>query len=104
MNEMKLLHVYELSSEDKYLNHVMANFTTGMKVTNSPPKSPSHKRSPKKSPTPSPTRGTKVPSSIPKALAQAAMTQPVSTQNGHLPAMENLDPATKRCGSSTLQV
>eukprot|EP00057_Strongylocentrotus_purpuratus_P019807 XP_011674281.1 PREDICTED: centromere protein J [Strongylocentrotus purpuratus] len=75
----------------------------GMKVTNSPPKSPSHRRSPKKSPTASPTRGTKVPSSIPKALAQAAMTQPVSTQNGQLPAMGNLDPASKRCGSSTLQ-
>ena len=104
MNEIELLHVYELSSEDKYLNHVMTTFTTGMKVTSSPPKSPSHRRSPKKSPTQSPTHGTKVPSSIPKALAQAAMTQPVSAQNGHLPAMENLDPASKRCGSSTLQV
>ncbi|XP_063951902.1 uncharacterized protein LOC129254377 [Lytechinus pictus] len=61
----------------------------GVKVTNSPPKSPSRRGSPKKSPTPSPSRGTKVSISVPKALAQAALTQPVSSPNGNLdpPAM-----------------
>ncbi|XP_041455950.1 centromere protein J-like isoform X2 [Lytechinus variegatus] len=75
----------------------------GVKVTNSPPKSPSRRGSPKKSPTPSPSRGTKVSSSVPKALAQAALTQPVSSQSGNLQGMENLDPLAMLFESSTHQ-